>query len=115
MSGRPTQKLPGGILAVPSNAQGRLSRDEFTIVPEVNFNVSLQLHPCLRLFAGYNAMYWSSVTRAGDHVSNIVDSRQIPTDANFVSGFQGIAPTRPNLISDSFFAHGLNVGLEFGF
>ena len=114
VAGRAATTLKGGLLALPSNI-GSTSVSDFSIIPEVNATLSYQLHSHVRVFGGYNVMYWSSVARAGSHISSVVDSRQIPTDANFNPTFGGIAPTRPSIINDSFLAHGFSFGIEFGF
>jgi hypothetical protein len=60
-------------------------------------------------------MYWNRVIRPGDHLNSIVDSRQIPTDANFIPGFTGASPRFPNFVQRDFFARGFAVGIEIGF
>jgi hypothetical protein len=114
VAGRASTTVKGGLLALPSNI-GSTSVSDFSIIPEVNATLSYQLGSHVRLFGGYNVMYWSSVARAGSHISSVVDSRQVPTDANFNATFGGIAPTRSSIINDSFLAHGFTVGIEFGF
>ncbi len=110
---RPFTTVNGGILAVPSNI-GESSRSEFSIIPQVNAHLSFQLNYNFRVFAGYNLMYWSHVTRAGSHVSNIVDPRQIPTSDAF-TGITGTSPTRPDVHIQGFIAQGFNFGFEIGF
>ncbi|MBN9519806.1 BBP7 family outer membrane beta-barrel protein [bacterium] len=55
--------FPGGLLALPTNT-GRFERDRFAVVPEVQFRVGCQVSEGLRVSAGYDFMYWSSVARA---------------------------------------------------
>jgi hypothetical protein len=105
--------VPGGILALPSNS-GLTTRQEFCVIPEVNVTLSLQLTPNIRVFGGYNLLWWSNVIRPADQISTAVDFRQVPIDRNFVPGFVGSAPV-PTFNTTSFFAHGINVGLEVGF
>ena len=104
----------GGVLALPSNI-GTGSENKFSIIPEANMTLSYQLHPNIRLFAGYSALYWSSVIRPGDHINSVIDSRQIPTDQNYNPNIKGIAPGFPALVHRDFFANGINVGIEIGF
>jgi hypothetical protein len=105
--------LPGGLLALNSNS-GTTSRNTFTAIPELNLTLSCQLTGNIRVFAGYNILYWSNVIRAGDQLSINLDPRQIPTDRNFVPNFTGTGPNS-TFITTSFFGHGFNVGLEVGF
>jgi Putative beta barrel porin-7 (BBP7) len=112
--GSVAQTLPGGVLALPSNS-GTASESKFTVIPEANFSLSYQVHPNFRIFGGYNLLYLSNVIRPGDHISSAVDSRQIPTDQNYNPSVSGIAPGFPALVHRDIFAHGFNVGFEFGF
>jgi hypothetical protein len=113
--GRPTQSLPGGIFALPTNS-AHLSVDHFTVVPETNISLSYQVNHCIRLFGGYNFLYWNQVARPGDSLNNIIDSRQIPTSVFFTPGLTSYnGPAAPSIYSRSFYAHGVFVGVEFGF
>jgi Putative beta barrel porin-7 (BBP7) len=105
--------VPGGILALASNG-GPVSRNDFAIIPELNVNVGYQLTGNLRVFAGYNLMYWSSVARAANQIDTFIDSRQAPTDVQFNRSVTGLAPPR-EINTTTFFAHGFSVGIEFGF
>jgi hypothetical protein len=107
--------LPGGIFALPSNS-GTFSQNRFTIAPEVNVALSVQLHRCLRAFVGYDFLYLNNVIRPGDAISNIVDSRQMPTfGANYNPAASTGTPGVPGFVHRDFFAQGFFVGLEIGF
>ena len=106
-------RSPGGILAIPSNA-GVTSRNDFTVIPEVNLTLSCQLTKNVRVYGGYNLLYWSSVGRAGRQISTAIDPRQVPTDQAFIPGFVGTAPQFHFNRSD-FFANGFGFGLEIGY
>lgn len=114
VNGRLVGQQFGGILTGVSNS-GLTTQNDLSIITEINPTLSLQLHPCIRCFAGYNIFYWSTVARAGTHMSNIVDPRQIPTDAAFTPNSRATVPQRPGITTEGFFAHGVNVGLEIGF
>src|SRR5262249_19587077 len=113
-NGLPTVTLPGGILALRNNI-GSNSNREFTIMPDLSLSLSYQCTQHLRLFGGYNFIYWNNVIRPGDYANNAVDSRNIPTDQNFNGTFKGGAPTFPSFIQRNFYAHGWHVGVEVGF
>jgi hypothetical protein len=100
----------GGLLALPSNI-GHFNHDEFAVVPEINVNVGYRFSKCLVAYVGYDFLYWSRVARPGDQIDRVIDTSQIP---NFGQGTPtGIArPAVPFQQSD-FWAHGLNVGVEF--
>jgi hypothetical protein len=112
--GRPTQTLPGGLLALPSNS-GIISKNEFSVVPEANVSLSFQLGQHIRIFGGCSVLYWSSVTRPGDSVNNIIDARAVPTLSTFNSKVAGIAPRIPAMSLRDFWAEGVFAGIEFGF
>jgi hypothetical protein len=76
----------GGLLAPPA----QFSRNQFTVIPEVGFNVGCQVTDYLRVFLGYSFLYWSSVARPGQQV---------------------LSPPQ----TTTFWAQGLNCGLALNF
>jgi hypothetical protein len=105
--------VPGGILAVASNS-GRTTRDQFAFVPELDVNLGVQIMRTVRIFAGYDILYWSRVVRPYSQINNVVDTRQVPTDLGFIPGFKGMFPAPPFNRTD-FWAQGFSVGLLIGF
>ncbi|MBM4070582.1 MAG: hypothetical protein FJ271_16745 [Planctomycetes bacterium] len=105
--------VPGGVLAVASNS-GRFTHNAFSVIPELDVNVGFQLFRSTRIFAGYTLMMMTNVVRPGDQLNNIVDARQIPTNATFVPGLIGTSPGR-SFVSSDFWAQGVNFGILFGF
>lgn len=104
-----TFNFTGGALALPSN-MGRYSRDVFTVVPEIGLNVGYQLTDNLRLFAGYNFLYWSRVVRPGEQIDLVVNQEQLAPPIAVPGN-----PPRPALLfrQSDFWAQGINLGLEF--
>jgi hypothetical protein len=102
-----TRTFNGGLLALPSNI-GTYSRSKFTFVPEVGVTVGYNVTDHLRLFAGYNFLYWTSVARPGPQIDRTVNVNQIapPIPAG---------PPRPafSFNPSDFWAQGVNVGLEY--
>lgn len=113
VAGRGLQATNGGLLALPSNSGSR-STNQFAFVPEATMSLSFQLADCIRFFGGYDVLYWSRVLRPGDAVSNVIDSRQIPTSANFANATYN-GPISPPLQQRGFLAQGFFIGMEFGF
>lgn len=105
--------VPGGVLAVASNS-GRFTHNAFSVIPELDVNVGFQVFRSMRIFAGYSLLMMTNVVRPGDQLNNVIDARQIPTDALFVPGFIGTSPGRRFVTSD-FWAQGVNFGILFGF
>jgi Putative beta barrel porin-7 (BBP7) len=101
------QRYTGGLLAQPSNI-GRYELNKFAVVPEVGVRLGWQATDALRLYAGYNFIYWSNVIRTGDVVDTRVNGSQIPPRTN-VTGT--LFPRFEPRYSD-FWAHGVVFGLQ---
>lgn len=106
----PLQTLPGGVLALPSNSGDR-STQKFTVIPEIGVTASFRLTRWLKLFAGYDIFYWTSIIRPSNQLNTIVDRRQIPLDGLFQPNFTGTAPLPPDNRSD-FYGYGYSFGFE---
>ena len=92
----------------------RTSTRNFSLIPETNVSLSYQATQHIRLFGGYNFLYWTNVIRPGDYLNNQVDSRQIPTDQNFINGFQATRNPPISHVMHNFYAHGFHAGFEIG-
>jgi hypothetical protein len=106
-------QVPGGLLALRSNS-GILSNQEFSVAPELTVNVGYELTQSLRIFVGYNLLYWTNVARPGDQVNRSIDVRQVPTSPSFSATAVAVSPPQPFKQSD-FWAQGVNVGIVLGF
>lgn len=60
--------LPFGVLTSTSR-RGRATTDQFSVSPQVEIRVCYQPLDCLRVFAGYSFLGWTSVSRPGDQTS----------------------------------------------
>jgi hypothetical protein len=112
-TGVPVQVIPGsGTFAQPSNV-GRSSRHEFVFVPEVTARVAYQLARWARAFVGYDFLYVSNVARPGELIDRNFNVSQ--TVQNAIAGNASAPGSVPavHLTGSSFWAQGLNVGLEF--
>ena len=109
-----TGSSQGGLLALSSNI-GTHTKNAFSVVPEVDLTVSYHVSDHVRLFAGYDFLYWSSVVRPGQQIDTVVNDTLIP---NFnVPPVPVTGPIRPEVLFQrtDFWAQGLNLGLEFRF
>jgi hypothetical protein len=97
----------GGLLALPSNI-GHYTRDEFTWAPELGLNLGYQCTDHIRVYVGYNFLYWSDVVRPGEQIDRTVNVNQLPPA---IPG----GPARPQFSfnGSDFWAQGVNVGIEF--
>lgn len=109
---------PGGLLAQPSN-MGLHTRDRFSVISELGLDVGYQLTEQLRLYAGYNFLYWSSVMRPGDQIDPVVARSQLPGNTPGIVSPPGSTARLGQLHpvyafhGTDFWAHGVNFGLEF--
>jgi hypothetical protein len=105
--------VPGGLLALTSN-MGRITHDEFSVVPEVGMTVGWHLAKWWDIYAGYSFIYWSGVLRPGQEVDRSVNPNFLPASTLFGIG---VGADRPSLTlhQTDFWAHGLNVGMAFKF
>jgi hypothetical protein len=107
----------GGLLALPSNI-GHHTRDQFSVVPELGVTLGYQVTENVRVFAGYNILYWTDVVRPGDQIDRTLNPRLIPNfvKLNPASAPPGSAnPVRPAFLfhNTDFWAQGMTVGAEF--
>jgi hypothetical protein len=96
----------GGLYALPTNI-GHYTRNDFSVVPELNLNVGYQITDHIRAFVGYSFIYWSDVTRPGDVIDANINTSQLPPGTL-------VGPARPAFTwhHSDFWAHGVNFGLE---
>lgn len=104
---------PGGLYAQPSNI-GRTNRSELAVVPQFDLNFGLQLTNRLRIYAGYNFLYWSSVARPGSQINPVINLAQPPLSSQFGPV---TPPTQPLPVfhSSGFWAQGVDIGLALRF
>ena len=90
---------------------GTYYRDDFVVIPQLGLDLGYQLTCHLRVFFGYNFIYWATVARAPDQIDRHVDSARIPGNGATHQPDQQFPEF--NFRHTSFWAHGMNVGLEF--
>jgi hypothetical protein len=101
---------PEGIFAQPSNS-GRHGASDFAAVPEVQLKIGYRPTAWMRITLGYDFIYYSSVVRPGDQIN-----RNLPKGQTFLQG-DVVSATEPVPLfnTTSFFAHGINVGVEINY
>jgi len=95
---------PGGVFTQPSNI-GQQSHTGFSVVPQVGVQLGWNINRNVRLFAGYDFLYWSGVVRPGD---------QIDRNVNLLQTSMPAAPL-PRFSTTGFWAQGVSCGLEIRF
>ena len=110
--GQPATTFGSGLLALGSNS-GRFVQDQFAVVPQVDAKFGFQITSNLRVTVGYSFVYWSSVNRPADQIDRGLAVTQIPTSTQFAGNTGGAVRPTFAFHDTDFWAHGLNVGLEF--
>lgn len=104
------QNFSGGLFALSSNI-GHHRQTRFAVVPEVGFKVGYDLTSNVRVFAGYDFLYWSSVLRAGEQTDPGLDANLIPNSGAPFPPANQVRPRVPFQTS-GYWAHGASVGFE---
>ena len=109
----PTSAIPtaslGGLLAQPTN-MGQYEQDQFAVVPELGMRVHYDLTPRMEASVGYTMLYVSKVVRAAEQVDPSIN------DTQFGGGtLTGLARPAFNLMTNDFWAQGIDVGLQYRF
>jgi len=107
--GMPPMTFPGGLLAAGPNL-GSFSRHEFSVVPEVTVNAGLWLTRGLRLYTGFNFLYWTNVIRPGDQIDRVVDLTFVPNAPSVA--FSGQLRPRPLFRQSDLWVTALLFGVE---
>jgi len=106
VSNNQTTNTARGLFAQGRNS-GILTRNQFTFLPEAGAKMKYQLGRA-QFGVGYTLLLFPSVAMAGDQVNNNIDQ---------VTGFAGglVNSPIPSMNSNTFFLHGLDLGLTFKF
>lgn len=107
----PGQTFPGGLLTQNSNI-GSYTNDEFAVMPEVGVRFGAQITPRFRGFVGYDWLYWSTVSRAGDQIDLNLNPNQLPPAQQPYAG-PAFPAVRTNVTD--FWLQGISIGGEFRF
>ncbi|MBX7103945.1 MAG: BBP7 family outer membrane beta-barrel protein [Gemmataceae bacterium] len=110
MNGKVTAGFPGGLYALNSNIGSR-SETNFTYVPEVQLKLGYFVTNNLRVTAGYDFLYWSSVIRPGDQIDRNLDVVRVPP----LTGGTPVVPASPAPLFNTtdFWAQGVSLGMEY--
>jgi hypothetical protein len=109
--GQSTQPFVGGLLATGPNL-GQFRRSSFSVVPEGLVNVGYRLSKNVKIYGGYNFLYWSNVLRPGDQIDRVVDVSLVPNPP------VGVPPSgqnrpQPTFTRSDYWAQGIQLGVEF--
>ncbi len=108
--GMPPMSFTGGLLAAGPNL-GTFTRDQFSVLPELTFNVGYRLSPSLKAYVGYNVMYWNNVIRPGDQIDGVVDLTFVPNAPNVPPS--GLNRPQPLFKQSDMWMTGVQFGMEW--
>jgi hypothetical protein len=101
-----------GLLVQPSNF-GRFSRTRLTVVPELTATLGARLSQYVRVYAGYNLIYWSEVVSPGEQIDRPVSIQAVPTPRSPEPPQIGPRVPTINFTRSDFWAQGIVAGVEF--
>jgi hypothetical protein len=104
------EQFVGGLLAAGPNL-GNFSRDRFSVVPEATINLGYWATPNLKVFMGYNVLYWSNVIRPGDQIDRVVNVSFVPNPPIGAPFSTAMRPV-PTFKQSDLWANGLQFGVE---
>jgi hypothetical protein len=107
-SGAPT--TTGGFLATSTNI-GRINYNRIAVLADVSAQVGLQITEGSRLFVAYDFIYLNDVIRPGSQIDSVINTRFVPSSANFGTVSGPASPIRTQS-HDDFYVHGLRFGYE---
>ena len=104
--------LPGGILTTKDN-MGSHYQSVYAVAPEGQFNIGYQLLPYVTVRIGYTFLYLSNVARPGNQITRVTNNNQVPSSPTY--GAAGSGSNAFQFQTSSYWAQGLNFGLDFRF
>jgi hypothetical protein len=107
----PQTSGPEGVFAQPAN-EGKRSDNRFAFTTDAELKVGYEITQNLRVTLAYEHTYYSSVVRPTDQID-----RNLPKGQTFNQADPTISSNSPAQLfrTTSFYAQGLNFGLEFRF
>ena len=112
------ERFEGGYFALPTNI-GTHHKTVLSSVSELNFSLGYEMTSCLNVMVGYGFIYATDITWATKVPDRVINTTQVLgfQFAEFVppAVLVGEAAPKAKLKSDSFWAHGLNIGIKMAF
>jgi hypothetical protein len=102
-----TSTYAGGIFTQPSNI-GSQHQTNYSFVPQINLKIGYDLTPNVRVFAGYDFLYWTNVVRA----TNQMDGTINPSQA-YGGTLTGTPSPAPIFNQSNYYAQGFSAGVLF--
>lgn len=109
--GFPTSTFTGGLLATTTNI-GTHTNEAFSAVPELTLNAGYWVTPHLKLYVGYNFLYWPNVVRPGGEIDTVVNLSNVPNPPSNV-GFSSLQRPAVSFAETDLFINGVQFGVEY--
>ncbi len=81
-------------------------------MPQLDLKLGYQVTNNIRVFVGYDFLYWSSVIRPGDQIDQTLDLNKVPNSGAPFAASTQVRPIVPFRTS-GYWATGVNMGVEF--
>src|SRR5262249_2194102 len=104
------QNFTGGPLALPSNTR-HLPPARFGPLPHLHPKLGYNVTENVRVFVGYDFLYWSSVLRPGDQIDLALDANAVPNSGAPFPAAGQVRPVVP-FRTTGYWATGMNAGIE---
>jgi hypothetical protein len=104
---------PGGLLVSGSDSGAHREHDRIAAVPELNINFGYQIGPRLRVYVGYDVLYFSTIARMGNQISTATTTANITVGTTTVP-FR-LAEPAFNPTGSELWVQGFDAGLELRF
>ena len=109
------EKFPAGYLALSTN-EGHHHRTRFSVIPQVNADIGYDLANWTSIHIGYTFLYATEVMWASNQIDRQINPSQSPAiSGNPSTTVVGVSRPKALFKTKSFWAQGLNVGLQFQF
>jgi hypothetical protein len=99
----------GGLYANSANI-GNFTHDKFTVIPELNVSLGMNITRSLSLFVGYNFIYIDNVARPGKQLNPVINPATIPFSATY--GNATFTPAHATLVQSDFWYHAVSFGFQ---
>lgn len=103
----PATTTAGGLLTQPTN-MGQYRSNQFGVLPEFGATTKVRLTRRVDFVAGYSLLFLNGVARSGAQIDREVNPSQIGGEP-----LAGVARPRFELAESDFWAHSLNLGVEY--
>jgi hypothetical protein len=104
--------FPGGIFTQPTNI-GHYTHNNFSVLPAMELKIGYQLTNWMRVFAGYDYMYWTDVVRPGQQLDHNVNTSQSTVLSSTPTTLNGPGQPTASFNHSDFWAQGVTFGVEF--